>query len=51
MLFVSIVLMVVGYTMLYSSMHGNWEFWTYFFPKNAPPAANAPTAPTAPAAA
>jgi hypothetical protein len=50
MLFVSILLMVVGYTMVYSALHGNWQFWTYFFPKNAAPAANAPAAPAAPVA-
>lgn len=29
----SLVLMTVGYAMLYSVLHGSWEFWTYFFPK------------------
>lgn len=32
MLFVSMVLLTVGYTMVYSALHGNWQFWTYFFP-------------------
>jgi hypothetical protein len=46
-LFTSIILMVVGYTMIFSTLHGNWQFWTYFFPKNAAPAALAGTAPAA----
>lgn len=33
MLLMSLVLMTVGYTMVYSVLHGSWEFWTYFFPK------------------
>lgn len=41
MLFVSMILLTVGYTALYAALHGNWEFWRYFFPrgsKGAPPA-------------
>lgn len=32
MLFTSIILMTLGYTMVYSALHGRWQFWTYFFP-------------------
>ena len=32
MLFISIILMTVGYTMVYAALHGRWQFWTYFFP-------------------
>jgi hypothetical protein len=37
MLFTSLVLLVVGYTMLYSALHGRWEFWRYFFPSKRVP--------------
>ena len=47
MLFVSILLMVTGYTMIYSALHGRWEFWKYFFPATSVPAPGA--APAAPA--
>lgn len=33
MLFVAMILLTVGYTAVYSSLHGNWQFWQYFFPK------------------
>lgn len=33
MLFVALVLITVGYTMVFAALHGNWQFWTYFFPK------------------
>lgn len=33
MLFVGMLLLTVGYTMIYAALHGNWQFWTYFFPK------------------
>ena len=39
MLFASMLLMTVGYAMLYAALHGRWEFWTYLIPKNAPAAA------------
>ena len=35
MLFVALVLLTIGYTMIYAALHGNWQFWTYFFPKKA----------------
>jgi hypothetical protein len=35
MLFVSLVFITVGYAMTYSALHGDWQFWTYFFPKTA----------------
>ncbi len=41
MLFVSLIFLTVGYTMVYAALHGNWQFWTYFFPKPAA-AATAP---------
>ncbi len=34
MLFTSIILMTLGYTMVYSALHGKWQFWTFFFPQN-----------------
>lgn len=43
MLFTSIVLMVVGYTMVYSAFHGTWQFWTYFFPQESVAAARTAT--------
>lgn len=33
MLFTSLILLVVGYTMVFSALHGRWQFWRYFFPK------------------
>jgi hypothetical protein len=42
--------MVTGYTMLYSALHGKWEFWQYFFPAKQVPVAQA-AASAAPAAA
>lgn len=50
MLFASVLLMLTGYTMVYSALHGRWEFWRFFFPANAKPAAGATTAPAAQAA-
>ena len=47
MLFTSIVLMTVGYAMMYSALHGHWNFWVYLFPGAAPPAALAGTQPAA----
>ncbi len=47
MLFTSIILMTVGYSMMYSALHGHWNFWVYLFPSQAPPAALAPTVPQA----
>lgn len=35
MLFAALIVLTVGYTMLYSAVHGNWAFWTYFFPSKA----------------
>jgi hypothetical protein len=46
-LFVSIILMVTGYTMLYSALHGKWEFWRFWFPNRAPSNAAASAAPAA----
>lgn len=36
MLFAAIIFGVLGYTMIYSALHGKWEFWTFFFPAQAP---------------
>jgi hypothetical protein len=36
MLFMTIILLVTGYTMVYSALHGQWEFWRFFFPAQAP---------------
>ena len=41
MLFTSLILLVVGYTMLYSALHGKWQFWRYFFPAKATQASTA----------
>lgn len=41
MLFTAMILLTIGYTAVYAALHGNWEFWRYFFPrgtKTAPPA-------------
>jgi putative Mn2+ efflux pump MntP len=35
-LFAALLLVILGYTMVYSSLHGRWDFWRYFFPKTAP---------------
>jgi hypothetical protein len=32
-LFIALALVTVGYTMVFAALHGNWQFWTYFFPK------------------
>lgn len=32
MLFVSLILLTIGYTMVFAALHGNWQFWSYFFP-------------------
>jgi hypothetical protein len=32
LLFTAMIVLVLGYTMIYSALHGRWEFWTYFFP-------------------
>lgn len=33
------ILATVGYTAVYAALHGNWEFWKYFFPRTTPGAA------------
>jgi len=33
-LFAALILLILGYTMVYSSLHGNWQFWRYFFPSS-----------------
>jgi hypothetical protein len=43
-LFTSLLLLTIGYAMVFSALHGNWQFWTYLFPKSQPPAALAQTA-------
>ena len=49
MLFASIVLLVTGYTMVYSALHGKWEFWKFFFPQSAvPSSSSAKATPAAP---
>ena len=45
MLFVSIILMVTGYTMVYSALHGKWEFWRFWFPNRPPSNAATPATP------
>lgn len=35
MLFAAMILLTVGYAAVYSALHGNWQFWTYFFPPKA----------------
>ena len=42
MLFTSIIALTIGYAMMYSALHGHWNFWVYLFPKTQPPAALAP---------
>lgn len=52
MLFVAMILVTVGYSMVFSALHGQWEFWTFWFPKKAIPlAAGATPAPAAAPAA
>ena len=36
MLFAAMIFLTVGYTAVYAALHGNWQFWQYFFPRNAP---------------
>lgn len=36
MLFTTLILLTLGYSMVYSALHGNWQFWTYWLPKTAP---------------
>lgn len=43
MLFVAMILLTVGYAAVYSALHGDWEFWKYFFPSKAKAAAAAPS--------
>lgn len=50
MLFTAMVLMTVGYSMVYSALHGQWQFWTFWFPKNRAAATPATPAPQAAAA-
>jgi hypothetical protein len=38
-LFVALILLTVSYAMIYSALHGQWQFWKYFFAKTAPTAA------------
>lgn len=33
MLFVAMIFLTVGYTAVYAALHGNWQFWIYFFPR------------------
>ena len=33
MLFLSMILVTVGYAAIYATLHGDWQFWQYFFPK------------------
>ena len=32
MLLAAMVLMIVGYSMIYAAFHGNWQFWQYWLP-------------------
>jgi hypothetical protein len=34
-LFVALILLTMGYTMVFAALHGNWQFWTYLLPKPA----------------
>jgi hypothetical protein len=36
MLFISIIFSTLGYAMIYSALHGKWEFWQFLFPSQAP---------------
>lgn len=29
------IFLTVGYTAVYAALHGNWQFWQYFFPRRA----------------
>jgi len=51
-LFTALVLLTVGYSMVYAALHGRWEFWRYWFPAStvAPATPAAPAAPATPAA-
>ena len=35
MLFAAMIFLTVGYTAVYAALHGNWQFWQYFFPRKA----------------
>jgi hypothetical protein len=39
MLFLSMILVTIGYAALYATLHGDWQFWQYFFPRTTPTAA------------
>ena len=41
------LLMVVGYSMLYAALHGHWEFWRYLIPAKSAAAGGAKAAPAA----
>jgi hypothetical protein len=34
-LFAAMLTLIVAYTMIYSALHGRWQFWTYFFPASS----------------
>jgi hypothetical protein len=36
MLLLSMVLGILGYSMVYGAAHGDWQFWRYFFPATQP---------------
>jgi len=31
-------LLTIGYSMVYAALHGNWQFWKYWFPRTQPAA-------------
>jgi hypothetical protein len=35
-LFVALLMLVVGYSMVYSALHGDWQFWKTLIPSQAP---------------
>jgi hypothetical protein len=35
MLLATMVVLIVGYSMVYAALHGDWAFWKYWFPATA----------------
>ena len=38
MLLAAMVTLIIGYSMVYSALHGSWAFWTFWFPAAQIPA-------------
>jgi hypothetical protein len=38
MLLAAMVTLIIGYSMVYSALHGSWAFWQFWFPAKQVPA-------------